>query len=101
MAVRPIQSPISARRASSEGIAKRTGETGWYRTIPAVHADSMNSPRPAASLRYSGQCRAKAAFIDTVRHAGKAAGFANPDRDAGCPKLETIILWRNGDDDPV
>src|SRR5688572_10784549 len=56
MAVSPIAMPISARRASSSGIAETAGDAGCESSVPAPHATSMKTASPTASIAYSGQC---------------------------------------------
>src|SRR5712692_4454882 len=56
MAVRPIATPIKARRRSGLAIAWCSGAPGCSNRITQIPATTMNTPSPAASIRYSGQC---------------------------------------------
>src|SRR6266849_447681 len=56
MAVRPIATPIKARRRSGLAIAWCSGDPGCSSSITQSPATTMNTPSPAASIRYSGQC---------------------------------------------
>src|SRR5919106_21852 len=56
-AVRPIAMPIATRRATSDGIAARTGDDGCSRAAVTVKAESMNAASPAPSITYSGHRR--------------------------------------------
>src|ERR671933_445208 len=56
IAVPPIAAPISTRRKTGLGVATTTGDCGWKSSTPKAHAEIMKKPRPAASIRYSGQC---------------------------------------------
>jgi len=55
-AVDPIATPMSTRRAKGSAIARCTGDCGHSSNVPNRPAETMNSPSPAASMRYSGQC---------------------------------------------
>src|SRR5690349_11296678 len=56
--------PISRRRMNASGNAWRTGDIGCSSSVAKVAADSMNNPRPAASIRYSGQwCRSRSSMM--------------------------------------
>src|SRR5271165_7091416 len=70
MAVRPIATPIKARRRSGLAIAWCSGALGCSNSITQIPAITMNMPRPAASIRYSGQCwrsTVQAPFISAPR----------------------------------
>src|SRR5215468_5870405 len=67
MAVRPIANPVKARRANGLGRACRKADVGCCKRTVKLHADTMNSPRHAASIRYSGQCFVSAATA-CLRH---------------------------------
>src|SRR5262245_42680151 len=56
MAVRPIKTPMRARRTKPSSIACRTGELGCSSSVPNEQAEIMKAPSPAASIAYSGQC---------------------------------------------
>src|SRR5215467_5330941 len=56
IAVAPIAIPIKARRMSGSGSMPRTGDCGYSSNVPKAPAEIMNSARPAASIKYSGQC---------------------------------------------
>src|SRR3990172_7513230 len=56
MAVAPIARPMRARRRNA-GRSSRIGEDGCSSAPPNAHAAIMKTPRPAASMRYSGQWR--------------------------------------------
>src|SRR6516164_4457322 len=53
IAVRPIASPISARRMS--GLATVRTAPGVSTSMTQIPAMTMNTPSPAASIKYSGQ----------------------------------------------
>src|SRR5262245_1862256 len=55
-AVSPIASPIGIRRRKGCVITWRTGELGCSSSVTNRQAENMKSPRPVASMRYSGQC---------------------------------------------
>src|SRR2546427_7121017 len=55
-AVSPMASPIGIRRKKGSVTVCRTGEFGCSSRVTNRQADSMKSPRPIASIRYSGQC---------------------------------------------
>ena len=56
IAVNPIARPIKARR-SIEALSKDwwTGELGCSNSTTKTQAETMNVPKAAASIRYSGQ----------------------------------------------
>src|SRR6516162_623007 len=56
IAVAPIAIPIRARRTSGSGSMPRTGDCGYSSNVPKAAAEIMNSARPTASIKYSGQC---------------------------------------------
>src|SRR5712692_5475171 len=60
-AVRPMVTPIKPRRRSGLAIAWWSGEPGCSSSITQIPATTMNTPSPAASIRYSGQCWRSAA----------------------------------------
>lgn len=55
----------SHQKALGQGfrISRRTGEPGCSRIVPKANAAIMKRPRPAASIRYSGQCRFQAPVV--------------------------------------
>src|SRR5215472_5108266 len=53
--VSPMESPISRRRSKVEPIACRTGDAGFSYSAPNRQAETIKKPRPAASIKYSGQ----------------------------------------------
>src|ERR1044071_5464888 len=55
MEVNPIESPISRRLSKVELMACRTGDDGFSYNAPNRQAETIKKPRPAASIRYSGQ----------------------------------------------
>ncbi len=55
-AVSPIASPIRIRRTNGSGISACTGDPAYSKRVPKAPAEIMKTPRPAASMRYSGQC---------------------------------------------
>src|SRR5262245_37592528 len=61
MAVSPIASPMGILRKKGSGTVCRTGELGCSSSVTNRHAESMKSPSPMASMRYSGQCCRSAA----------------------------------------
>src|SRR5436853_599740 len=71
-AVRPITIPIRARRASASGSACTTGEAGWPSSAPKPQATTMNKPRPAPSIAYSGQ-RARTSLSRLLEQLGDEA----------------------------
>jgi hypothetical protein len=57
MAVSPIARPIKARRSvDAPSNDWWTGELGCSNSTTKAHAETMNVPSAAASIRYSGQC---------------------------------------------
>src|SRR6266567_9578053 len=87
IAVRPIATPIKTRRRSGLAIARCSGELGCSKSITNTPALTMNTPSPAASIRYSGQCWQSAArnsAISTPRREFGVEGHAAVDeqRDA-------------------
>src|SRR5439155_934996 len=55
-AVSPIASPMGILRKNGSVAVWRTGEFGCSSRVTNRQAESMKSPRPRASIRYSGQC---------------------------------------------
>src|SRR2546425_1916137 len=55
-AVSPMASPIGIRRKKGSVTVCRTGKFGCSSRVTTRQAESMKSPRPRASIRYSGQC---------------------------------------------
>src|SRR2546427_3350262 len=55
-AVSPMASPIGIRRKKGSVTVCRTGEFGCSSRATNRQAESIKSPRPRASIRYSGQC---------------------------------------------
>src|SRR5215510_12028158 len=56
IAVRPMAIPISTRRKPGSGKKSCRGDFGYSNRVVTTAAETMKSPRPAASIRYSGQC---------------------------------------------
>src|SRR5215469_12346398 len=56
IAVAPIAIPIKARRTSGSGSMPRTADCEYSSNVVKAPAEIMNSARPAASIKYSGQC---------------------------------------------
>src|SRR5215469_4013713 len=56
IAVAPMAMPTRRRRTNAPGSNRRIVEAGCSSRTVTLHADTMNSPRQAASIRYSGQC---------------------------------------------
>ena len=57
-AVSPIAIPIGSRWTDGEitdATTGASGEAGWRSSVAKPAAESMKSPRHAASIRYSGQ----------------------------------------------
>src|SRR5439155_17991732 len=82
MAVRPIATPIKARRRSGLAIAWCSGAPGCSNSITQIPATPMNTPSPAASIRYSGQCwrsTVQAPFISAPRGEFGVEGHAAVD----------------------
>src|SRR5690242_5439812 len=74
IAVRPIATPPRIRDGTPETRSRR---------IPKKQAETMNMPRAAASIRYSGQCVRKASTAETrPETAGIAACTRLKDADA-------------------
>src|SRR5262245_33872341 len=73
--VRPIVSPIRARRTAGSGSARTSGEPGWPSRVPNRHAETMKRPRPAASITYSGQWSRTllAALLEELGHHARPA----------------------------
>jgi len=71
IAVSPIAMPVRSRRTNALGNICRIAEPGCCSRTVKLHADTMNSPRQAASIRYSGQCfvAAEIARANQVRYA--------------------------------
>ena len=63
IAVRPIKTPMRARRADAFGTARWTGDAGYSKRAVTRHAETMKAPRPRASQRYSGQCERRACIL--------------------------------------
>src|SRR5881628_1285313 len=59
-AVSPIASPMGIRRTKGSVTVCRTGEFGCPSRVTNRQAESIKSPRPRASIRYSGQCSSTA-----------------------------------------
>ena len=70
-AVRPIAKPIKDRR-SIEAASKDwwTGELGCSNSTTKTHAETMNVPNAADSIRYSGQWNKIAALAADSRDVG-------------------------------
>jgi hypothetical protein len=51
--------PMKRRRRSEVAIICRRGEEGCSSTMTTLQAEIMNRPRPAASMKYSGQWRTR------------------------------------------
>src|SRR6516162_3172198 len=64
IAVRPIATPTIARRIS--GLATARIAPGALTSITHIPATIMNAPRPAASIRYSGQWLLSAARTSLI-----------------------------------
>src|SRR5271165_657511 len=62
MAVVPIARPMIVLRNRALGSAERTGEEGCSSSTANTMAEIMKSPRPAASMKYSGQLGPPNAF---------------------------------------
>src|SRR6266852_4295879 len=60
IAVTAMVSPIRALLMSGSGISLRTGEAGCSIKAVKTHAEIMKIPSSAPSIKYSGQCRARA-----------------------------------------
>src|ERR671918_1482500 len=73
IAVRPMIRPIRARCSKGSDSAWATGEPGWNKSVPNSPAEIMNRPRPAASIRYSGQWRRNASVGPAVHRANQSA----------------------------
>src|SRR6266581_3288788 len=65
-AVMPIATPIKTRRRSGLAIARCSGEPGCSKSIKNTPALTMNTPSPAASIKYSGQCWKSAARTSAI-----------------------------------
>jgi len=74
-AVRPIAKPIKDRR-SIEAASKDwwTGELGCSNSTTKTHAETMNVPNAADSIRYSGQCRENASEIAALASGSRGLG---------------------------
>src|SRR5215470_17366537 len=59
-AVSPIEIPINSLLTKDEASACRTGEAALSYRVPNTHADTMKTPKPAASMAYSRQWSANA-----------------------------------------
>src|SRR6266849_5331952 len=60
IAVTAMATPIRALLLNGSGISLRTGEAGCSIKAVKTHAEIMKIPSSAASIKYSGQCRARA-----------------------------------------
>src|SRR6266436_5516468 len=60
IAVTAMASPIRALLMNGSGISLRTGEAGYSIKAVKTHAEIMKIPSSAPSIKYSGQCRARA-----------------------------------------
>jgi hypothetical protein len=52
-AVSPIATPMRARRSVALGMVAWMGEPGYSKSAVTRHAETMKTPRPRASHRYS------------------------------------------------
>src|SRR5216683_5547134 len=59
-AVSAIANPMKAFLTNAFGISRRTGEPGYSSNAVKTHAEIMKIPSSAPSIKYSGQCRARA-----------------------------------------
>ena len=55
IAVKPITNPMTQRRKSPDGMIRCTGEVGYCNSVEKTHAETMNVPSAAASIKYSRQ----------------------------------------------
>src|SRR5215470_12609531 len=67
IAVAPMATPVRRRRTNSLGSICRIAEAGCCSKTAKLHADTMNSPRQTASIRYSGQCFVAAEIAPLVQ----------------------------------
>ena len=73
IAVTAMASPISAFLTNGSGISLRTGEAGCSIKAVKTHAEIMKIPSSAPSIKYSGQCRARAKPAPRVSDAALSA----------------------------
>src|SRR5215831_5530483 len=94
MAVRPIATPIKARRRLGLAIASCSGAPGCSDSITQIPAITMNTPSPAASIRYSGQCwrsAAPAAVISAPRCEFGREGHAAVDKQGNSVNVVALV----------
>ena len=72
IAVNPMANPVRSRRSNSPGNICRNVEPGCCRRTVKLHAEIMNNPRLAISIRYSGQCFVNVAIASVAARAGAA-----------------------------
>src|SRR5712691_12728189 len=89
MAVSPIATPIKARRRSGLAIAWYSGAPGCSSSITQIPATTMNTPSPAASIRYSCQC---------WRSDARAASISAPRREFGVERHAPVDKQGNAVD---
>src|SRR5712692_4478299 len=83
-AVSAMANPMSAFLAKELGINLRAGEAGYSSKAVKIQAEIMKIPSSAPSIKYSGQCRARAKRASRVSD----ASFSRVSRDA--PRLRCV-----------
>src|SRR5262245_7024833 len=77
IAVSPIAMPISTRLNLGSGSTSCSGDFGYSKRVVTMAAETIKIPRPAASIRYSGQCWRRLSAHDRMS--------ADPSRPARSP----------------
>src|SRR6516164_987029 len=94
IAVRPMAMPIRARRRSVLGIACASADRGCSSSMAQTPAMIMNTPRPVASIRYSGQWRRKASDASLISAPGgefRVKGHAAIDEQRDPVDVITVV----------
>src|SRR5215467_4044232 len=99
MFVSPIAAPIKTCRSAGLGIACCAGELGCSKRTPKEQAEIIKSPKPHASIRYSGQWRFSV-WIIAANDLERLISIAGREREevakgfgSRCAKAVTVRKW--------